>query len=248
MDDADTIAAVATAAGRGGIGVVRISGPRVPQIAADILGKQLPPRTACVAAFRAADGEAIDRGIAIYFPAPASYTGEDVLELQGHGGSIVQSLVLKRCLELGARLAQPGEFSRRAYLNDKIDLAQAEAIADLVDAATERAARSATRSLAGEFSRRVAALQAVLTEVRAGLEAEIDFPDEGLDLDAASKLEQRPKRRKVYHNQCLVGGRGRDSKPATRHHAGSGAKHHIASRHTRADSRCRRLESADRAG
>lgn len=191
MGDADTIAAVATAAGRAGIGVVRVSGPRVPQITTAILGRQLPARAACLAAFRDAAGEVIDRGIAIYFPAPASYTGEDVLELQGHGGALVQSLVLRRCLELGARPAQPGEFSRRAFLNDKIDLAQAEAVADLVDAATERAARSAARSLTGEFSRRLTALQEALTEARAGLEAEIDFPDEGIDLDALPRLKQR---------------------------------------------------------
>ncbi|MPZ42125.1 MAG: tRNA uridine-5-carboxymethylaminomethyl(34) synthesis GTPase MnmE [Betaproteobacteria bacterium] len=178
----DTIAAVATPAGRGAIGVVRVSGPAVPAIAAGIVGSALRPRTAHLADFRDGTGAALDRGLALYFPAPASYTGDDVLELQGHGGPVVLSLVLERCLELGARLAEPGEFTRRAFLNDKIDLAQAEAVADLIDAATARAALSAVRSLSGELSERVAALQQALLEIRVAFEASFDFPEEELNL------------------------------------------------------------------
>jgi tRNA modification GTPase len=159
-----------------------VSGPAVPAIAAGIVGSALRPRTAHLAEFRDGAGAALDRGIALYFPAPASYTGEDVLELQGHGGPVVLSLVLGRCLELGARLAEPGEFTRRAFLNDKLDLAQAEAVADLIDAATTRAARSALRSLSGELSERVSALQQQLTDVRVLFEASFDFPDEELDV------------------------------------------------------------------
>jgi tRNA modification GTPase len=178
----DTIAAIATPAGRGAIGVVRVSGPAVPAIAAGIVGSALLPRTAHLAEFRDGAGAPLDRGIALFFPGPASYTGEDVLELQGHGGPVVLSLVLERCLELGARLAEPGEFTRRAFLNDKLDLAQAEAVADLIDAATTRAARSAMRSLSGELSGRMSALQQKLTDVRVLFEASFDFPDEELDV------------------------------------------------------------------
>ena len=178
----DTIAAIATPAGRGAIGVVRVSGPAVPAIAAGIVGSELPPRSAHLTDFRDAAGAALDRGIALYFPAPGSYTGEHVLELQGHGGPVILSLVLERCIELGARLAEPGEFTRRAYLNGKLDLAQAEAVADLIDAATTRAARGALRSLAGELSERVAALQQELTDVRVLFEASFDFPEEELDV------------------------------------------------------------------
>jgi tRNA modification GTPase len=150
--DPDVIAAVATAPGRAGVGIVRVSGKDLKPFAAAILGKVPVPRAALRSVFRGADGRPIDDGVALYFPAPASYTGEDVLELQGHGGPVVMQMLLRRCLELGARLAQPGEFTRRAFLNDKLDLAQAEAVADVIDAATETAARCALRSLRGEFS------------------------------------------------------------------------------------------------
>ncbi len=178
----DTIAAIATPSGRGAIGVVRVSGPSVPAIAAGIVGSIPSPRTARLADFKDAAGAVLDRGLALYFPAPASYTGEDVLELQGHGGPVVLSLVLRRCVELGARVALPGEFTRRAFLNDKLDLAQAEAVADLIDAATAQAARSAVRSLSGALSERVAELQRGLTDVRVLFEASFDFPEEEVDV------------------------------------------------------------------
>ena len=181
MPRADTIAAIATAFGRAGIGVVRISGPAVRAIIAGILGRLPEPRAATLCAFRDATGETLDRGLALFFPAPHSYTGEDVLELQGHGGPAVQQLVLRRCLDLGARPAQPGEFTRRAFLNDKLDLAQAESVADLIDASSEAAARGAMRSLAGEFSARIAFLVGELIELRALVEATLDFPDEEID-------------------------------------------------------------------
>ena len=192
MAVADTIAAIATPAGKGAIGAVRVSGPAVRDIMQALFGGALPARRAQLADFKDAAGAAIDRGIALYFPAPASYTGEDVLELQGHGGPVVLALVLARCIELGARPAEPGEFTRRAFLNDKLDLAQAEAVADLIDAATQQAARSAARSLSGEFSRRVEALQAMLTELRVLIEASFDFAEEEVDVltetGAAMKL------------------------------------------------------------
>src|SRR6267142_4391970 len=162
----DVIAAIGTAPGRGGIGIVRVSGKYLEQLASRLLGGVPAPRLAVRAIFRGAAGEPIDDGIALFFPAPASYTGEDVLELQGHGGPVVLQLVLRRCLELGARVAEPGEFSRRAFLNDKLDLAQAEGIADLIEAATEAAARCALRSLRGEFSEIVRSLAQQLVELR----------------------------------------------------------------------------------
>src|SRR5690606_19665525 len=169
------IAAIATAPGRGGIGVVRVSGRDLSSIVAAVLGRALVPRHATYGPFVAADGSAIDQGIAIHFPAPHSYTGEEVLELQGHGGPVVLQLLLRRVLEaghgIGARLADPGEFTQRAFLNDKLDLAQAEAVADLIDASTEQAARSATRSLSGEFSAAVHALVERLIELRTLVEA-----------------------------------------------------------------------------
>ncbi|MDD4880548.1 MAG: tRNA uridine-5-carboxymethylaminomethyl(34) synthesis GTPase MnmE, partial [Gallionellaceae bacterium] len=151
----DVIAAIATAPGRGGIGVVRVSGRDLAAIVDGIVGRSLKPRYVSYARFKNAEGETLDEGIALYFQSPHSFTGEDVLELQGHGGPQVLQLVLERCLELGARAAEPGEFSRRAFLNDKIDLAQAESIADLIDAQSREAARSAVRSLTGEFSSHV---------------------------------------------------------------------------------------------
>lgn len=177
----DTIAAIATPPGRGGIGVVRISGPRVADIARAVLGRLPDPRAATLASFRDGGGERIDEGLALYFAAPHSYTGEPVLELHGHGGPIVMQALLGACLDLGARIAEPGEFTRRAYLEGKLDLAQAEAVADLIDAATREAARSALRSLSGEFSGAVHAVVAQVTELRALIEAMLDFPEEEVD-------------------------------------------------------------------
>ena len=177
----DLIAAVATAAGRGGIGVVRASGADVSRLVEGIVGRTLQPRQATYTRFLDAQGEALDEGIALYFRAPHSFTGEEVLELQGHGGPQVLQLVLERCLELGARPAEAGEFSRRAFLNDKIDLAQAECIADLIDAQSREAARSAVRSLRGEFSRLVHALVDGLIRLRMLVEATLDFPEEEID-------------------------------------------------------------------
>jgi tRNA modification GTPase len=182
----DPIAAIATASGRGGIGVVRVSGKNLAPLTQALLGKLPAPRRAIRAAFLDARGVAIDDGLALYFPAPHSYTGEDVLELQGHGGPVVMQMLLKRCLELGARLAEPGEFTRRAFLNDKLDLAQAESVADLIEAATDSAARCALRSLRGEFSAAIEELLRQLIELRMLVEATLDFPEEELDpLDRA---------------------------------------------------------------
>jgi tRNA modification GTPase len=192
MTGNDTIAAIATAAGRSGIGVVRASGAQVSALIAAIIGKPLAPRRAVLADFHDARGEVIDYGIALYYPAPRSYTGEDVLELQGHGGPVVLRGLLERCLELGARAARPGEFTERAFLNDKLDLAQAESVADLIDAATAEAARGAMRSLRGAFSQRIEALTRALIELRTLVEATLDFPDEEIDFlkqaDAQGKL------------------------------------------------------------
>jgi tRNA modification GTPase len=189
MASTDTIAAVATAPGRGGIGVVRISGHGLEAVARALLGKPLRPRLASLSNFLDLDGSVIDQGIALYFPAPRSFTGEDVLELQGHGGNAVMQRLLKRCLALGARLAEPGEFTKRAFLNDKLDLAQAESVADLIDAASEEAAKSAVRSLQGEFSQAVHEVVDRLIELRMLVEACIDFPDEDIDfLQAADAL------------------------------------------------------------
>ena len=187
----DTIAAVATPPGKGGIGVIRLSGPAVPTIAAALLGKLPTPRQAILRRFRSNDGEVIDEGIALYFPAPHSFTGEDVLELQGHGGPVVMDLLLARVLELGARPARPGEFSERAFLNDKLDLAQAEAIADLIASDTAAAARAALRSLQGEFSTQVKSLVEGLIELRMYVEAAIDFPEEEIDFLADGVVATR---------------------------------------------------------
>jgi tRNA modification GTPase len=187
----DTIAAIASAPGRGAVGVIRVSGPLVPQIAADVLGDLPAPRRARLSTFLDAQGKSVDEGLALYFPAPASYTGEDVLELQGHGGALVLDLVLKRLLELGCRMARPGEFSERAFLNGKIDIAQAEAVADLIDAGSAAAARAAVRSLQGEFSDRVNDLKSRITTLRAYVEAAIDFPDEEIDFLSAPALRDR---------------------------------------------------------
>jgi len=188
----DTIAAIATPAGRGGIGVVRVSGPAVARIAAAVFGGLPEPRLATFGAFRDRHGDTVDEGLALYFPAPHSYTGEPVLELQGHGGPVVMQALLAACLDAGARVAEPGEFTRRAFLEGKLDLAQAEAVADLIDAASREAARSALRSLSGEFSAAIGALQARLVELRALTEAMLDFPEEDVDSlhrdDAAARL------------------------------------------------------------
>jgi tRNA modification GTPase len=178
---ADTIAALATAPGRGGIGIVRVSGRDCRRIAEVLLGRVPAPRTAELHRFGDAAGEPIDEGIALYFPAPASFTGEDVLELQGHGGPVVMDLLLRRVLELGARAAEPGEFTQRAFLNDKLDLAQAEAVADLIDSGSAQAARAALRSLQGEFSSQVHDLAESVLELRMWVEAAIDFPEEEVD-------------------------------------------------------------------
>ena len=177
----ETIAAIATPAGRGGIGVVRVSGDRAREIAQAIVGEVPPPRHAAFVAFLAADQAVLDNGLALFFPSPHSYTGEDVLELQGHGGPVVMQMLLARVLGLGARIAEPGEFTRRAFLNDRLDLAQAESVADLIDAASTEAARGAARSLSGEFSSRIHALVASVTNLRAHVEACIDFPEEEID-------------------------------------------------------------------
>ena len=191
MSSPDTIAAIASAPGRGAVGVIRVSGPGVPHIAQEILGFLPMPRLAQVANFRSSSGEALDRGLALYFPAPASYTGEHVLELQGHGGALIMDLLLQRLLGMGCRMARPGEFSERAFLNGKIDIAQAEAIADLIDAGTTAAARAAVRSMQGEFSARINALQVQITELRTLVEAAIDFPDEELEFLPGSVLGRR---------------------------------------------------------
>ncbi|MBI3570864.1 MAG: tRNA uridine-5-carboxymethylaminomethyl(34) synthesis GTPase MnmE [Gammaproteobacteria bacterium] len=186
----DTIVAIATPPGRGGIGVVRVSGPAARHIAENMLGKLPQPRHATFANFLDAANQPIDQGLALFFPAPHSFTGEDVLELHGHGGPVVLDMLLTRALELGARLALPGEFSERAFLNGKLDLAQAEAVADLIEAGSESAARSALHSLQGEFSRRVHALVEGLTRLRLYVEAAIDFPEEEIDFLADERVLQ----------------------------------------------------------
>jgi tRNA modification GTPase len=187
----ETIAAVATPPGRGGVGIVRVSGPGVPVIAEQLLGCLPPPRCAGLHRFRNAEGDVIDEGLAIYFPAPNSFTGEHVLELHGHGGPVVLDLLLGRVLRLGVRQARPWEFSERAFLNDKLDLAQAEAIADLIDSSTVQAARAASRSLQGEFSRRVQQLVDALIALRSYVEASIDFPEEEIDFLSDGQVQAR---------------------------------------------------------
>jgi tRNA modification GTPase len=186
--DRDTIAAIATPAGRGGVGIVRVSGPSLSEIVQGVIGRPLTSRHAHFTRFLDADRTVIDEGIALFFPAPASFTGEDVLELQAHGGPVVMDLLLRRVLGLGARPARPGEFSERAFLNGKIDLAQAEAIADLIDSQTEVAARLASRSLKGDLSRRVHRLVEDLTRLRVYIEAALDFPDEEIDFLSDGKV------------------------------------------------------------
>ena len=188
----ETIVAQATAPGRGGIGILRVSGPKAVEVAQAVLGKCPKPRMADYLPFKDTDGTVLDQGIALYFKSPNSFTGEDVLELQGHGGQVVLDLLLKRILQLdGVRLARPGEFSEQAFLNDKLDLAQAEAIADLIDATSEQAARSALKSLQGEFSNKVNQLVDSVIYLRTYVEASIDFPDEEIDFLADGKIEAK---------------------------------------------------------
>lgn len=187
----ETIAAIATPPGRGGIGVIRLSGPSCIEVAQGVLGTLPPPRQASLRQFRDAEGYPIDEGLALYFPAPASFTGEDVLELQGHGGPVVMDLLLQRVLQLGARLARPGEFSERAFLNGRLDLAQAEAVADLIDASSQQAARAAIASLQGGFSSRVNALVEGLIELRMHVESAIDFPEEEIDFLADRAIQHK---------------------------------------------------------
>jgi tRNA modification GTPase len=192
MQTTDTIAAVATAPGRSGIGIVRVSGPDVRRILTQITAKPVLARRAVLTEFLDPEGAAIDSGIALFFPAPASYTGEDVLELQGHGGPVVLRMLLERCVALGARVAEPGEFTRRAFLNGKLDLAQAEAVIDVIEAATASAAKSAMRSLSGEFSAEIHGLAESLQDLRVLVEATLDFPEEEIEEvhreDAARRL------------------------------------------------------------
>src|SRR5512143_3542820 len=189
--DSDTIASIATPSGRGGVGIVRVSGGRCAELAQRILGRVPRPREATLLPFRDAQGQQIDEGIALYFPAPHSFTGEDVLELQGHGGPVVMDMLVATAQAFGARMARPGEFSERAFLNGKIDLAQAEAIADLIDSSSAEAARSALRSLNGEFSQRITALSDQVIQLRTYVEASIDFPEEEIDFLAEGAVGEQ---------------------------------------------------------
>ncbi|KIC86041.1 tRNA uridine-5-carboxymethylaminomethyl(34) synthesis GTPase MnmE [Pantoea agglomerans] len=190
MSHSDTIVAQATPPGRGGVGILRVSGAQAAEVARQLLGKLPKPRYADYLPFTDSDGRVLDQGIALWFPGPNSFTGEDVLELQGHGGPVILDLLLKRIVALpGVRIAQPGEFSERAFLNDKLDLAQAEAIADLIDASSEQAARSAVNSLQGVFSTRINHLVEALTHLRIYVEAAIDFPDEEIDFLSDGRIE-----------------------------------------------------------
>ena len=203
----DAIVAIATPPGRGGVGVVRVSGPNLGKFTELLLGRNPLPRRATLAFFKDDQGNTIDQGIALYFSGPASYTGEDVLELQGHGGPVLMQMLLNRCVQLGARLAAPGEFTQRAFLNDKLDLVQAESVADLIEATTETAARLAMRSLRGEFSNIVDALVQQLVELRVLVEAVMDFPDEDLDGMSQSNSEQRLAEVRKALKRALEGGR-----------------------------------------
>jgi tRNA modification GTPase len=210
MSHPDTIVAAATPPGRGGIGVVRISGAKTPEIAAVLVGELPQPRHATFARFMDAQGEPIDAGLAIFFPAPHSYTGEHVLELHGHGGPLVLETLVSRVLQLGGRRAHPGEFTQRAFLNNKLDLAQAEAIADLIDAGSRAAARAAMRSLQGEFSSMVRGLTDAVIELRTYVEAAIDFPEEEIDFLADEQLNGRFERVREHFDgveQCARQGR-----------------------------------------
>ncbi len=190
MTAQDTIAAIASASGRAGVGVIRISGKKVSEVATALLGNVPKPRQAHYAEFKAADGEVIDLGIALFFPGPNSFTGEDVLELQGHGGAVVLDRLLRAVLQHDVRMARAGEFSERAFLNDKIDLTQAEAIADLIDSGSEQAARCAIRNLQGQFSQRIHQLVEALVHLRMYVEAAIDFPEEEIDFLSDGKVQR----------------------------------------------------------
>ena len=186
-----TIAAIATAPGRGGVGVIRLSGKNLLPLAQQISGGKTPkPRLALYTDFISNDAQPIDSGLMLYFAAPASFTGEDVIELQGHGGPVVMQMLLQRCYELGAKPAEPGEFTKRAFLNNKLDLAQAESVADLIDASSKSAARMALRSLKGAFSNHIHELVEDLITLRMLVEATLDFPEEDIDfLEAADKIK-----------------------------------------------------------
>jgi tRNA modification GTPase len=188
MINTDTIAAIATATGRGGVGIVRISGSKAAKVAETLLKTKLQPRYAHYCSFYTRDDQVLDQGIALFFPGPNSFTGEDVLELQGHGGPVILDLLLREITQLGVRLARPGEFSERAFLNDKLDLTQAEAIADLIDATNEQAARNALHSLQGAFSTRIHELVEALIQLRIYVEASIDFPEEEIDFLSDGKV------------------------------------------------------------
>jgi tRNA modification GTPase len=189
--DNDTIAAIATAPGQGGVGIIRLSGPLSPDIARTITSQQLEPRHAHFSAYRDGEGAVLDSGITLFFPGPNSFTGEDVVELQAHGGPVILDMLLRECCRLGARQARPGEFSERAYLNNKIDLAQAEAIADLINSTTEKAALNASRSLQGEFSRKIDELVSLVTRLRVYVEAAIDFPEEEIDFIQDGQVKEQ---------------------------------------------------------
>ena len=207
MTRTDTIVAAATPPGRGGIGIVRISGPKAPQLAATMIGELPKPRQATLARFVDAAAQPIDAGLALFFPAPHSYTGEHVLELHGHGGAVVLEALVSRAVELGARRAQPGEFTQRAFLNDKLDLAQAEAIADLIDAGSRAALRAAMRSLQGEFSAMVRGLTEAVIELRSYVEAAIDFPEEEIDFLADRELSERFQGLQAHFDAVLASAR-----------------------------------------
>lgn len=210
----ETIAAIATAPGRGGVGILRVSGPKARQVAETLVKQPLQPRHAHYCAFHSSAGEVLDQGIALFFPGPNSFTGEDVLELQGHGGPVILDLLLREITRLGIRLARPGEFSERAFLNDKLDLAQAEAIADLIDATTEQAARNALHSLQGAFSARIHELVEALIRLRIYVEAAIDFPEEEIDFlsdgHVAREFEQIEGRLAAVFREARQGALVRD--------------------------------------
>ena len=207
------IVAIATASGRGAVGIVRVSGKGLLPLMQALVGRDLPPRQAVYGPFKDAHGEAIDHGLALYFPGPHSYTGEDVLELQGHGGPVVMQMLLTRCLEAGKeqglRLAEPGEFTQRAFMNDKLDLAQAEAVADLIEASTEAAAKSASQSMSGAFSKVIHALVEKVVHLRMLVEATLDFPEEEIDFleksDARGQLSEIQKSLRAVFEQAAQG-------------------------------------------
>ena len=204
MAHTDTIVAIATPVGRGGVGIIRVSGDRAASIARLLVGKLPAPRLATFSNFLDADGSAIDQGIALFFPGPHSFTGEDVLELQGHGGPVVMDMLLNRVVQVGARIAGPGEFSQRAFLNDKIDLSQAEAIADLIDSGSQRAAKSAVNSLQGRFSEKIHELDDRIVRLRIHVEAAIDFPEEEVDFLADDLIHQALAEIEVAMAQTLA--------------------------------------------